>query len=106
MARLHPGLDQAEAERLERRVSVCWGQMGLNYEEAPLRADGLRQWYPVRRNGRLQRIPLPELTVRERDEIVAEMKSQAEHALARAAALQDGTGSGQGGQSHRGSLRL
>ena len=88
MRRLHPELTVGKAAHLAERVAACRGQTGLDYEEAPLRADGVRAWYPVRRNGRLQRIVIKYLTDAERAEIAAELKRRADETLEHADGLE------------------
>ena len=76
MRRLHPELSAEDALHLAERVDAFLGMTGLDYYEAPERPDGLREWYPVRRDGRLQRVPVGEITGVEFSEIVAEEKRQ------------------------------
>ena len=92
MQRLHPELPAGEAAHLAGRVAAHWGQTGLDYEEAPMRADGVRKWYPVRRNGRLQRIAIKYVTVEELAGISSELKRQDEELLAHAGELWRGEG--------------
>ena len=47
---------------------------------APLRADGVRAWYPVRRNGRLQRIAIKYLN---ENELAVKVRREMEAAFGR-----------------------
>ena len=89
MQRLHPSLSNAEAIHLAKRIYVCWGQLGLDYDEAPDRADGMKEWYPVMRDGRLQRVLCDDLSKDEFAAIVAGQQEQAEHLQAGRAATEE-----------------
>ena len=94
MQRLHPELTVGKAAYLAERVVAHWGQTGLDYEEAPMRADGVRKWYPVRRNGRLRRIAVKYLTAEELAGISSELKRQDEELLAHTGELWRGEADG------------
>ena len=60
----NPDLPHACAGQLVRRIFDHWGLPGLDYHEAPRVPDfeSLRAWYPVHRDGKLQRVAPDELT--------------------------------------------
>lgn len=90
IARRYPDLPAGTAEHLAERIMACWGMAGLDYEEAPTRpgSTSLREWYPVVRDGQLERVPFSDLTGPEMDGVIAGLKVQAQEAKRGAAALQ------------------
>jgi hypothetical protein len=76
----HTDVPRDCVEHLAARVFKHWGMPGLDYHEAPI-ASGftdMRAWYPVERNGRLERVAPDELFEAEFAFILRALREQAE----------------------------
>jgi hypothetical protein len=84
MLRRHPDVSRDSMDHFATRVAEHWGLPGLDYGEGyRSKRSPIRLWYPVERDGELQRVAFHDLTAAELAAMIEALRRQNEVAFSR-----------------------